>query len=74
MEVNLYFLLLNIKEIPKLDITYKNTQIKQYSKVRYSACILDEIMSKVSMALKVIKINSGLTFLHEKNKFLTPVP
>ena len=62
-----------IKKVPKLKITYKNIQIKQHSKVTYLGCILDEIMSGESMALKVInKINSRLKFLHRKNKFLTP--
>ena len=49
--------------------------IKQHSKVKYLGCILDETVSGVSMALKVInKINSRLKFLHRKNKFLTPAP
>ena len=62
-----------IKRVPKLKINYKNTQIKQHSKVTYLGCILDETMSGESMALKVInKINSRLKFLHRKNKFLTP--
>ena len=61
-----------IKKLSKLRINYKNIQIKQYSKVTYLGCILDETMSE-SMALKVInKINSRLKFLHRKNKFLTP--
>ena len=63
-----------IKNIPKLEINYKNIQIKQHSKVTYLGCILDETMSGESMALKVInKINSRLKFLNRKNKFLTPV-
>ena len=62
-----------IKKVPKLKINYKNIQIKQYSKVTYLGCRLDETMSGESMALKVInKINSRLKFLHRKNKFLTP--
>ena len=62
-----------IKKVPKLKINYKNIQIKQYSKVTYLSCRLDETMSGESMALKVInKINSRLKFLHRKNKFLTP--
>ena len=31
-----------IKSVPKLKIKYKNTQIKQHSKVTYLGCILDE--------------------------------
>ena len=62
-----------IKKVPKLKINYKNIQIKQHSKVTYLGCILDETMSRESMALKVInKINSRLKLLHRKNKFLTP--
>ena len=62
-----------IKKVPKLKINYKNIQINQYSKVTYLGCILEETMSRESMALKVInKINSRLKFLHRKNKFLTP--
>ena len=62
-----------IKKIPKLSITCNNIQIKLHSKVTYLGCILNEIMSGESMALKVInKINSRLKFLHRKNKFLTP--
>ena len=48
-----------MKKVPKLKINYKNIQIKQYSKVTYLGCILDETMSGESMALKVInKIHS----------------
>ena len=56
-----------IKKFPKLNITCKNTPIKQHSKVTYLGCILDETVSGVSMAVKVInKKNSRLTFLHRK--------
>ena len=62
-----------IKKVPKLKINYKNIKLKQHSKITYLGCILDETMSGVSMALKVInKINSRLKFLLRKNKFLTP--
>ena len=61
-----------IKKVPKLNIIYKNIQIKQHSKVTYLGCILDETMSGESIALKVInKINLRLNILHSKNKFLT---
>ena len=63
----------NIKKVPTLNISYKNKQIKQHLKVTYLGCILDETISRQSMALKRInKINSTLTFLHRKKKFLTP--
>ena len=62
-----------IKKVPKLSITYKRMQIKQYSKVTYLGSILDDTMSREVMATKVInKINSRLKFLPRKNKFLTP--
>ena len=63
-----------IKKAAKLNIIYKNIQIKQYSKVTYLSCISDETMPGESMAQNVTnKIKSGLKFLHRKNKFLTPV-
>ena len=56
-----------------LNIIYKNIEIKQYSKVSYLGCILDETLSGESMCLKVIeKINFKLRFLYRKNKYLTP--
>ena len=58
-----------IRKVPKINITYKNMQIKQHSKVTYLGSILDETMSGRSMALKVIKINSRLKILYRKNKF-----
>ena len=41
-----------IKKVPKLNITYKNMQIKQHSEVTFLGCILDEAMPGESMALK----------------------
>ena len=67
--LNLYFFILNVKNVPKLNINYKNIQIKQHSKVTYLGCILDVAMSGESTALKVInKINSGLKFVHIRKK------
>ena len=46
-------------------------KIKQYSKVTYLGCILDETLSEESMAIHVInKINSSLRFLFRENRFL----
>ena len=60
-----------INKVQKLNINYKNIQIKQHSKVTYFGCTLHETML---MTLKVInKINSRLKFVHRKNKFLSPV-
>ena len=52
---------------------YNGIEIKQYSKVTYLGCLLDETMSGESMALKTIKkINQKLKFLYRKNQFFTP--
>ena len=56
-----------------LNIVYKGTEIKQYEKVKYLRCILDQNLSGESMVLNVIdKVNSRLKFLHRQNCFLTP--
>ena len=48
------------------------TAIKQYEKVKYLGCILDQSLSGESMALNVIdKVNSRLKCLHGQNRFLT---
>jgi len=61
------------KKVDKLNISYGDIKIKQYSKVTYLGCILDESLSGESMALNVLsKLNSRLKFLYRKNKFLSP--
>ena len=56
-----------------LNIVYNGTEIKQYEKVNYLGCILDQSLSGESMALNVIdKVNSHLKFLHRQTRFLTP--
>ena len=58
------------KNIRKLNIRYKEINMKQQVQVTYLGCVLDEWMSGEPMALKVInKINGKL---YRKNKFLTP--
>ena len=47
---------LKFKNAGKLNIMYNGIKIKQYSKVTYLGCLLDETMSGESMALKTIKI------------------
>ena len=48
-------------------------QTKQYSKVKYPGCLMDETMSGEAMVLNVIhKISNKLKFLYQKNDFLTP--
>ena len=55
----------------KLNISYNDIEIKQYSKVEYLGCILDETLSGESMALHAIKkINSKIKFLYRQNSFL----
>ena len=54
-----------------MNIQYKGIKIKQYSKVTYLGCILDETLSGESMAIHVInKVNSRLRFLYRQDKFL----
>ena len=61
------------RKIGTLGIQYGDVKIKQYSKVIYLRCELDESLSGEAMALKVInKINSRLKFLYRKNRYLTP--
>ena len=60
------------KNICKLNIRYKEINIKQKALVTYLGCVLDESMSSEPMALKVVnKINGKLKFLFRKNKFVT---
>ena len=60
-----------VKKASPLNIQYKDIKIKQYSKVTYLGCILDETLSGESMATHVInKVNSRLRFLYQQNKFL----
>ena len=61
-----------VKKCKPLNIHYKNIKIKQYSKVTYLSCILDETLSGESMAIHVInKINSRLRFLYRQNRYLS---
>ena len=60
-----------VKKASPLNIQYKDIKIKQYSKVTYLGCILDESLSGESMTTHVInKANSRLRFLYRQNKFL----
>ena len=63
----------NLRNAKPLNIVYNGTEIKQYEKVKYLGCILDESLSGESMALNVIdNANSRLKFLLRQNCFLTP--
>ena len=56
-----------------LDIQYGDVRIKQYSKVTYLGCELDESLSGEAKVLKVInKINVRIKFVYRKNRYLTP--
>ena len=62
-----------VNKVNSLEIKYGEIQIKHYHTVIYLGCLLDETLSGLSMALKVInKINSRLRFLYRKNIFLSP--
>ena len=59
------------RNIGKLNIRYKEINIKQQAQVTHLGCVLGESMSGEPMALKVVnKINANLKFLYRKNKFL----
>ena len=61
-----------LKNQRDLVLGYGNIEIKQYSKVTYLGCILDNDLSGESMATKVLSlVNSRLKFLYRKQKFLT---
>ena len=61
-----------IKISKPLKFQYNDIKIKQYSKVTYLACILDETFSVESMAIHNInKINSRLRFPYRENRSLT---
>ena len=59
-----------VKKASPLNIQHKDKKIKQYSKVTYLGCILEETLPGESMATHVInKVNSRLRFLYRQNKF-----
>jgi len=61
-----------LKNLDELDIRHGEIKIKQYSKVPYLGCILDQNMSGESMATRVLgKINGRLKFLFRKQTFLS---
>ena len=60
------------KSIGRIDISYKDVNVKQYSKVTYLGCVLDECLTGESMAMQVCtKVTSKLKFLYRKNRFLS---
>ena len=62
-----------MKRAGKLEISFNNIEIKQYSSLTYLGCILYNTLSGEAMATKTIKkINARLKFVYRKNDFLTP--
>ena len=62
-----------VNKLEPLNINYQDIKIHQHAKVTYLGCILDQCLSGEAMALNVLnKINSRLSFLYRKEKFLTP--
>ena len=60
-----------IKNSKPLNIQYNDIKIRQYSKVTYLGCFLDETLSGESMVIHVINmINSSLRFIYHQNRFL----
>ena len=61
-----------LKNAGKVNIMYNEIEIKQYSKVTYLGCLLNQTMSGESMTLRTIKrTNQKLKILYRKNRFLT---
>ena len=61
------------RKIGTLGMQYSGVKSKQYSKITYLGCRLDESLSGKVMALKVInKIKGRLKFFYKKNRYLTP--
>ena len=61
---------LKLKSAGKLNIMYNGIELKQYSKVTYLGCLVDETMSGESMVLKTIqKINQKFSLYIEKIGF-----
>ena len=60
------------KSIGQIDISYKDVTIKQYSKVTFLGCVLNECLTGESMAMQVCtNVTSKLKFLCRKNRFLS---
>ena len=45
----------NLRNAKALNIVYNGTEIKQYEKVKYLGCILDQRLSGESVTLKISK-------------------
>ena len=61
-----------LKDQRDLNLKYGDIEIKQYCRVTYLGCILDNILSGEHMAAKVLNtVNNRLKFLYRKQKFLS---
>ena len=59
-----------LKSIGQIDIFHKDIKIKQYSKVTYLECILDECLTGESMVMQVCtRVTSKQKFLYRKCRF-----
>ena len=55
------------KSIGQIDISHKDAKIKQYSRVTYLECVLDECLTGESMVIQVSpKVTSKLKLLYRK--------
>ena len=58
------------ENIRKLNIRYREINIKQQAQITYFGCVLDDSVSGEHTPLKVInRINAKLKFFHRKSKF-----
>ena len=59
------------KEYPALNITRNENKIKQYSVFDYLGCLLDEKMSRESIAKRALKkLMEKTKFLYRQNRYL----
>ena len=60
------------KSIGQIYVSYKDVEIKQYWKMTYLGCVLDECLTGETMAVQVCtKVTSKLKFLYRQNRFLS---
>ena len=63
-----------LRNAKTLNIVCNGTETKQYEKVKCLGCVLDQSLSRESMAWNVIdKVNSCLKFLHRQNRLTLPL-
>ena len=58
------------KSIEQIDISYRDVKIKQYPKITYLGCVLDNCLTGEPIAMQVCtKVTSKLKFSYRKNRF-----